>query len=82
MDTSTTHTMQSLFVQLGLPNAPEDIEAFVRTHQGLPPELPLAEADCWSLSQSVFLREAIEEDSDWCEVVDELDSLLRGTRLD
>ncbi len=78
METSTMHTMQSLFVQLGLPSEPEDIESFVRTHQGLPPEIPLAQADFWSVSQSAFLREAIENDSDWCEVVDELNSLLRA----
>ena len=78
MDTSTTHTMSSLFIQLGLPNSPEAIESFVREHQGLPPDMPLAQADFWSPSQSAFLQEAIENDSDWCEVVDELNSLLRG----
>jgi hypothetical protein len=70
--------MSSLFIQLGLPNAPEAIESFVQEHQGLSPDIPLAQADFWSPSQSAFLREAIENDSDWCEVVDELNSLLRG----
>lgn len=77
MDTSA-HSMQSLFLQLGLPNRPEDIESFIQAHQRLAIAVPLPQADFWSPSQAAFLREAIEEDSDWCEVVDDLDSRLRG----
>lgn len=77
MDTSS-HTMHALFLQLGLANAPEDIESFIHRHRGLPRDLPLSQADFWRPAQAAFLQEAIENDSDWCEVVDELDSLLRG----
>jgi hypothetical protein len=40
--------------------------------------MPLPQADFWSASQASFLREAVADDSDWCEVVDELDRLLRN----
>jgi hypothetical protein len=76
MDTSV-HNLQTLFLQLGLPHRWEDIQAFIEHHKPLPPNVHLPEADFWRPSQAAFLREAIEEDSDWCEVVDELDSQLR-----
>ena len=76
MDISV-HNMQMLFLQLGLPNSPDDIESFIEGHKGLAPDVPLPQAYFWSASQAAFLREAIEEDSDWCEVVDEFDSRLR-----
>ncbi|HUL13991.1 MAG TPA: DUF2789 domain-containing protein [Methylococcaceae bacterium] len=76
MDTSA-HNMQTLFLQLGLPNRPEDVQSFIQSHKPLAPDIPLPHAEFWSASQAAFLREAIEEDSDWCEIVDELDSQLR-----
>jgi len=75
MDTSK-HTMPMLFLQLGLPAGPEEIQSFIERHKGLP--IPLAEADFWTPAQAEFLRVAIDEDSDWCEVVDELNALLRA----
>ena len=39
--------------------------------------IALSEADFWNVSQAAFLAEAIAGDSDWCELVDELDCLLR-----
>lgn len=77
MDTSA-HTMQMLFLQLGLPARPEDIQSFIESHKGLRPDVHLSEFDFWTPAQAEFLRAAIADDSDWCEIVDELDSSLRA----
>ncbi len=76
MDTSA-HNFTALFDQLGLPSWEEAIERFVEEHRPLPEDIPLHEAIFWSDAQRAFLLEAIEEDSDWAEVVDHLDALLR-----
>lgn len=71
------HTLGTLFQQLGLPDSEENIEQFIDRHRGIKKEIPLHEAGFWSESQARFLRESIEDDSDWAEVVDHLDVLLR-----
>ena len=76
MDASI-HTMQMLFCQLGLAGDEEQINAFIEKYRPLSSNIALSEADFWNEAQSVFLAEAVEEDSDWCELVDELDCLLR-----
>ncbi|WP_411727371.1 DUF2789 domain-containing protein [Methyloglobulus sp.] len=76
MDTSI-HTVQTLFCQLGLADDQEQINAFIELHRPLPNNINLSEAYFWSETQAVFLTEAIEQDSDWCELVDKLDCLLR-----
>lgn len=76
MDTSI-HTMQTLFCQLGLSGDEKQINAFIEKHSPLPRNIALSEADFWNEAQAAFLSEAIEENSDWCELVDELDCLLR-----
>jgi hypothetical protein len=76
MDTSS-HDIHALFLQLGLANRAEDIDAFVERHQSLEPGVCLDQALFWTSAQVAFLREAIADDSDWCEAVDVLDSLLR-----
>ncbi|MGZ8164327.1 MAG: DUF2789 family protein [Methylobacter sp.] len=53
------------------------MQAFIETHRPLPPNIILYEANFWNQAQAEFLTEAVEEDSDWCELVDELDCLLR-----
>lgn len=75
---SPTHSLPSLFKQLGLPSGPSDIDAFISTHSPLPAELKLADASFWTLAQATFLREEILEDADWAETVDQLNLLLRG----
>lgn len=77
MDTSE-HNMSTLFAQLGLPNSERDIEGFIAEHRDLRKTEALADADFWNAAQAAFLREAIEEDSDWAEVVDQLDARLRS----
>jgi hypothetical protein len=76
MDTSL-HTMQTLFCQLGLAGDEEQINAFIEKHRALPRNIALSEAGFWNVAQAAFLAEAVAEDSDWCELVDELDCLLR-----
>ena len=77
MDTSS-HTIETLFRQLGLPDRPDEIQSFVAEHKAGRRDTPLCELPFWSSSQAEFLRMAVAEDADWCEVVDQLDALLRG----
>lgn len=74
MDTSQ-HTLSALFAQLGLDNDPSAIAAFVKSHQ-LAAGVELAKAPFWSTAQAHFLQEAWRADSDWSEVIDELNTLL------
>lgn len=74
---SEFHSFKELFSQLGLSSTPEDIEDFISSHSPLPESVTLANASFWTGAQSEFLRQAIEEDSDWSEVVDELNVALR-----
>ncbi|QEY15768.1 DUF2789 domain-containing protein [Cellvibrio sp. KY-GH-1] len=71
------YTLSDLFAKLGLPNSPAAIDAFIEKHRPLPQAEPLASATCWTAEQAAFLREARQEYSDWAEVVDELNCLLR-----
>ncbi|MDX1796274.1 MAG: DUF2789 domain-containing protein [Hydrogenovibrio sp.] len=71
------HTLNALFEQLGLPDSDSEIDAFISTHKPLNPSTPLAEAPFWTPVQSTFLKEAIADDADWAEIVDQLDALLR-----
>ncbi len=76
MDTSQ-HTFTTLFEQLGLPEDNASIEQFIIEHSPLEPSLKLPDAPFWNESQSQFLREGIAADSDWAEIIDELDAQLR-----
>lgn len=76
MDTSN-HTMTTLFEQIGLPSDHESVEHFINDHKPLPKSTSLSKATFWTQSQATFFKEAIAEDSDWAEVVDQLDALLR-----
>ncbi len=76
MDTDI-HTISDLFDQLGLPSTRRSIEEFIATHKPLADEVLLHEADFWSTAQQTFLAEAIMDDSDWAEQVDQLNALLR-----
>ena len=76
MDTSK-HSLITLFEQLGLPSGQSEVEHFIARHSPLPSEVAIQDAPFWSESQSHFLEEGLEDDSDWAEVIDELDALLR-----
>ena len=71
------HTLDALFIQLGLDNSPSFIGNFIDTNQPIPANTKLHQADFWTSSQSSFLQEAKELDADWSEIVDQLDVLLR-----
>jgi hypothetical protein len=71
------YTLKDLFAKLGLPNSPSDIDAFIERHRPLPQAEPLANAGFWTTEQAAFLRAARQPYSDWEEVVDELNCLLR-----
>ena len=73
---SSIHQLGDLFRQLGLPDDPASIEAFIAAHRPLPAGVALADASFWTPSQAQFLREELSEDADWAEVVDSLGALL------
>jgi hypothetical protein len=50
---------------------------FCTSRRPIPGNVPLYKAEIWDKAQAAFLKEAIEEDSDWSGVVDQLDALLR-----
>lgn len=70
-------SLNILFAQLGLPDDDSSISDFVANHRPLSADVPLESAPWWTPSQASFLSEAIDYDSDWAEVADMLNSLLR-----
>jgi hypothetical protein len=77
MDLSN-HTLNTLFQQLGLPDSDQEINDFIEQNKAIDKTIALYEAKIWTPSQSAFLKESQEEDSDWTEVIDHLDAQLRG----
>ena len=71
------HTLSALFEQLGLPSDTQSVDDFIARHAPLPPETALADAAFWNKAQAGFLHQGIDDDSDWAEVIDELDARLR-----
>ncbi|MCW4151764.1 DUF2789 domain-containing protein [Halomonas sp. 18H] len=71
------HPFSELFDQLGLASDPEYIKRFIDHHAPIPGDTALPDAACWNEGQSELLREALEADADWAEVVDHLDASLR-----
>lgn len=71
------HRMTELFEQLGLGSSSHDIEHFIQSHRHHRDTTPLHKASFWNKAQSSFLRQAIEDDADWAELVDQLDAMLR-----
>ncbi len=74
----STPSLPQLFAQLGLPDHPAAIEAFVQAHRPLPGAVALPDAPFWSPAQSQLLACELAEDADWAEVVDQLNAALRG----
>ena len=74
---TSEHTFAVLFQQLGLPSSHSEISQFIASHRLNNSDTRLADAPFWNSSQANFLREAISEDSEWSELVDELDAQLR-----
>lgn len=77
---STTHSLPSLFKQLGLADDALSIDQFITSHSPLKSDMELADALFWTASQRDFLRTEILEDADWAEVIDQLSLALRKMR--
>jgi hypothetical protein len=73
---SPVHTMSDLFLQLGLPADASSIAAYIEDHAGACDTCALPDATIWTDSQRVFLKESINEDSDWAILAEQLTSLL------
>lgn len=69
------HSFENLFRQLGLNTTPDAIALFIKEHK-LSSDTPLAEAPFWTAPQAAFIQESLSEDSDWAEVVDQLNAQL------
>ena len=78
METSTHHTINGLFDQLGLDSSDAGIDAFIREKRPLKRELKLSDAEFWNQSQAAFLSQAWQEDAEWAVAMDELSTRLRG----
>lgn len=76
MDTGD-HSLYSLFDQLGLDSSEEGIKRFIDTHAPLEKSVELHQASFWKSSQADFLKQAIDDDADWAEIVDQLNIMLR-----
>ena len=74
---SAYNSMVNLFQQLGLPKKKKKIDDFIARHHCLSDGTRIEAAPFWSESQAEFIREALQEDSDWTEAVDQLDARLR-----
>lgn len=74
-----SHSIKSLFDQLGLESTDQAIEVFIKQHT-LPSQQRLDEAGFWNEHQSAFLKESIESDADWAVVADTLSALLRQSQ--
>lgn len=71
-----THPFSELFEQLGLDASHQGIEHFLHNHH-LPAGVELVDAPFWNRSQASFLKEGLQSDSDWAEVIDQLNASLR-----
>jgi len=72
------HHFCELFQQLGLPADAASIAAYIRSHSPLPPAIRLEDAAFWTPAQAALLRQHLQDDADWAEVVDQLNLALRA----
>lgn len=68
--------LSDLFVQLGLDASEPAIDKFIEEHKGLNKSRHIEDAPFWNDSQSQFLQQALAEDAQWAEVIDELNVRL------
>ena len=71
------HSIVSLFDQLGLNSTEEGVNNFINKNGKLSSNIELHKADFWNTSQANFLKQALDEDADWVEIVNQLDAMLR-----
>ena len=77
MDTTTAPCLEDLFAQLGLPNAPHEVRAFITLHRPLDNAVLLVDAPFWNAAQAALIRQKLAADDHWALVVDTLNSQLR-----
>ncbi|MDN3640666.1 DUF2789 domain-containing protein [Simiduia curdlanivorans] len=77
MEVQHHHAMAELFSQLGLDSSKTAIDQFIRNNHLRHQDGELYRAIFWNPAQAQFIKQAIEEDAQWAEVVDELDARLR-----
>ncbi len=70
-------SMNSLFEQLGLPSDDAAIDNFIDNHKGLNKATLLEDAPFWNQSQRLFISDALRQDAEWAEVIDQLNTRLR-----
>lgn len=75
-----SYCLADLFDQLGLESSEDAINAFIRSHQ-LTADTRLENAPFWNPSQVEFFVEARNQDADWVELVDELDTFLHQSSM-
>ena len=75
MDT-TPIDLSHLFAQLGLENNQQAIDSFIASHS-IADDIVISQAHFWTSSQRAFLIEALEDDANWSDLIDHLDTLLR-----
>lgn len=75
MDT-TNADLHQLFAQLGLDNSHTAIEQFIGSHS-LAEDVHITQASFWNDAQKAFLKEALEDDAKWSDLIDHLDISLR-----
>jgi hypothetical protein len=71
------HSIVSLFDQLGLDSSKEGINNFIDKHGQLAENIELHQANFWNASQASFLKQTLDDDADWVEIVNQLDAMLR-----
>jgi hypothetical protein len=71
------HSIVSLFDQLGLDSSEQGINNFIDKNGLLLGNKELHKAGFWTTSQASFLKQALDEDADWVEIVNQLDVMLR-----
>jgi hypothetical protein len=57
----------------------QGIQHFLATHTPLASDVKLPDVPFWTPAQGALLREALLQDSDWAERVDQLSGALRGS---
>ena len=77
MDLSV-HNLTSLFDQLGLKSDQAAVECFIEMYRPIAADVLLADAPFWTSAQASFLRDELIKDSDWVEVVDQLNVKLHS----
>ena len=71
------HSIVSLFDQLGLDSSEQGINKFIEENGPLSGSIELHKAHFWDASQAAFLKQVLDQDADWVEIVDQLDVRLR-----